>query len=663
MIFGPIDAFGLLKSIVELSASSLSREVKLQKVLDAISKGIESDRCLFLGPEKIVKDGLLFRLGQEKKNLWVDEDSPISEEEFHGEEKSLLSPAFACIPLYDETSFEGVFYVGFLKKRAFSSLEVDLLLLIAREMESTIRMDVLHRKAKQNLIELTALRETGKAIASPMTESEMSSMVQDHEKRVKQLSTLWELNKALLTTVHFNRIVHMILTAITIGDGLGFNRAMLFLVNEKNRVLEGTMAVGPNSAEEAGRIWSTLSQRKGNPSELIAQIESCTENHSDLNSLVKGLQIPLDHEQCILSRTVLEGRPFNVRVPQAREGWLQTRCERGCHLSSEVGCYVSEHLSQNPNIYAFATVPVWGKGKVVGVILVDNFFNRNPIEDEDIHYLAMFSSQAGLAIENAVLYRNLEEVHQELKETQAFLVHQEKMAALGELSTSIAHEIRNPLVSVGGFARRLDRSTPANAPEKRYTETIVKEVERLEKILTDVLAYTHEESGTVKELDLREILKESLDMISGRMNKEGIQIVKDFPEKLPWVKGDSYQLKQAFFNLLNNAYESMNGKGTLSIRLHPLSRNGSSFVRAEVGDTGAGIDSEDLPNIFNPFYTTKANRLGLGLPVIHKIVTFHQGQIEVDNRPGEGVTFIITLPVKDTAPMKEKTHEEDPGRR
>ncbi len=786
----PIDAYGLLKSIVELSISSLSREVKLLRMLDASSKGFESDRCLLLGPEKILKDGLLFRLGQEKKALWVDEDSPFSGEELQGEEKKLLCPAFACIPLYDEASFEGVFYIGFLKKRAFSSLEIDLLLLIAREMESAIRKDALLCKAEQNFIELNALHEMEKAVTLPlkleelfegivttglkmlkakggvlrveerrtgelmvqcsiggyhqhpldeeiakrvlssrtplclsrsgeepsflsllcvpllskgkslgtltfyekeaepskfderdlelllimtnqiscvienaMAHNEISSMIQDHEKRVKQLSTLWELNKALLVTVHFNRIVHMILTAITIGDGLGFNRAMLFLVNEKSRVLEGTMAVGPNSAEEAGRIWSTLSQKKGNPSELVAQIETSTENHSELNSLVKGLQIPLDHEQCILSRTVLEGRPFNIRVPQAGEGWLQTRCERGCHLSSAVGCYVSEHLSENPKVYAFATVPLWGKGKVVGVILVDNFFNQNPIEDEDIHYLTMFSSQAGLAIENAVLYRNLKEVHQELKETQAFLVHQEKMAALGELSTSIAHEIRNPLVSIGGFARRLNRAMSAEVPEKRYTQTIVKEVERLEKILTDILTYTHEQSGTIKELDLREVIEESLGMISGGGNNGGIQLVKEFSEKLPQVKGDSYQLKHAFFNLINNAYESMNGKGTLSIRMHPFLKNGSSFVRVEVGDTGVGIDSEDLDNIFNPFYTTKTNRLGLGLPIIHKIVTFHQGQIEVDNRPGRGVTFIITFPVMEAVPKKEKTHEEDPGRR
>ena len=768
------DGYDLLKATIELSTSSLPIETKLERMLQSITDGFQSDRSLHLRPEAILKEGFLYRVAERRKPLWVDEETPFQEERVLAEERDLLCSSFACIPLSDETSFHGIFYIGFSKGRKFSSGEVDLLLLLAKEIGAAIRNDQLQRVAEETISELTALHEMGKVVASTlkleelfelilttgrkilkakggvlrieeagtgelrvecrigdyhqtpldermahrvyfsrtplslsrkgrvkpflsllcvpliskdrsfgtlafydkesdpsrfderdlrllltmanqmscaienaMTHHKISVMAQDHEKSVRQLSMLMELNRALLTTVNFERIVHMTLTAITIGDGLGFNRAMLFLVNDKDRVLEGTMAVGPNSAEEAGEIWSALSQRKGNPSELIAQIESSTENHSVLNSMVKGIQIPLEHEQCILSRTVLEGRPFNIGVPHDEEEWLQTRCERGCHLGSEVGCYVSEHLSRDPKIYAFATIPLWGKGKVIGVILVDNLYNRNPITEENIRYLAMFSNQAGLAIENAMLYRNLEEVHQELKEAQTFLVHQEKLAALGELSTSIAHEIRNPLVSIGGFARRLDRTLPADASEKRYTQTIVKEVGRLEKILSHILTYTHEEAMAPKELDLREVMEESLSMISEGLRSGVIQLDKEFSEKVPGVKGDYYQLKQAFFNLISNAYESMNGKGKLSIRIHPLLKNGSSFVRVEVEDTGAGIDPEDLRHIFNPFYTTKDNRLGLGLPIIHKIVTFHQGQIEVNNHPGKGVTFLLTLPAQE----------------
>jgi signal transduction histidine kinase len=313
---------------------------------------------------------------------------------------------------------------------------------------------------------------------------------------------------------------------------------------------------------------------------------------------------------------------------------------------------VGEHLSRDPRIYSFATVPLLGKGKVIGVILVDNLFNQNPITEEDVHFLSMFANQAGLAIENARLYRHLEEVHQELKETQTFLVHLEKMVALGEMSTAIAHEIKNPLTSIGGFARRLDRTLPEESQEKKYSQTIFKEVSRLEKILNDLLNYTRDESLAFKELDLRDVLEESLSMAAEEIRSGRIQLVKEYGEEIPKVMGDSHQLKQTFFNLIHNACQAMaestrieNEKGILYVRVHPFSKNGSLYMRVEVEDTGKGIDPENLHNIFNPFYSTKESSLGLGLPIVHKIVTSHRGQIEVDNHPGKGVNFIITLPI------------------
>jgi two-component system sensor histidine kinase HydH len=744
----------------------------LDRILQSVSGVFQPDRCLFLNPEKIEKNGFLSRLVSEKKPLWVEEGVSFQKENVLPEEDDLVCPTFACIPLVDETSFQGILYLGFSRPRRFSPQEVDLLLSIGEVMGAAIRTDALRLRAEETLSELTALSEMGNALTStlkvenlfqllvrtglkvlkargavlriedrrtgelkikitqgdyhqsPLDEkiarrvfhtrtplafnhsgeekpsfsilcapflskgrtfgtlafydkdsysskfderdfqlllmmanqmssavenalihSETSEMAQDHEKKVKELSTLWELNKALLTTVNLERILHLTLTAITIGEGLKFNRAMLFLANEKAHLLEGTMAVGPDSAEEAGRIWDSLSQRKGTLSDTVTQLYP--QGHSLLNSIVKEIQIPLEREQCILSRTLLEGRPFNIRFPQSEESWIQTRCERGCDLGSEVGCYVGEHLGRSPRVYSFATVPLMGKGKVIGVILVDNLYNRNPITEEDIHFLSMFANQAGLAIENAILYRNLEEVHQELRETQTYLVHLEKMVALGEMSTAIAHEIKNPLTSIGGFARRLDRTIREESQEKKYTQTIIKEVGRLEKILNDLLNYTREESSGFKELDLREILDESLSMVPEGIRSAGIQLIKEYEEEIPKIMGDSHQLKQTFFNLINNACQAIKEKGTLFLRVHPYSKNGSPRIRVEVEDTGKGIDPENLHNIFNPFYSTKESSLGLGLPIVYKIITFHRGQIEVDNHPGRGVNFIITLPVSE----------------
>jgi signal transduction histidine kinase len=765
------DAYELLKKAIHLSTSPLSIKEKLDQMLEAIRDAFGADETLLLRREKIVENGLLFRLALEKKPFWFDEESPLPEDRVYPNERELLHPPFACIPLYEKDTFLGMLYIGFPKNRKISSKEMDLLLLITEEMGEAIQLSHLFQKVEQTSSELSALHEMGKvaastlkleellestvrtglkilgatggvlriedkktkelkvqwsygdyhnhlldekiakrvfmtqtpfllnhfgkenpihsilcvplrskervlgtlafydkdsdpskfsetdfrllliianqmsfAIENAMTHYETSQMAQEKERRVRELTILWELSKALLTTVNFEHIIQMTLTAITIGAGLGFNRAMLFMVNDKIRLLQGTMAVGPDNAEEAGRIWNDLSQKKGNLSDLVGQLHLSLDRNSTLNAMVTKIQIPLELEGCILSKTVLEGRPFNVQFPQGEETWIPTECERGCHLSSEVGCHIGKHLSNDPKVYSFATVPLWGKGKVIGVILVDNLYNQNPITDQDIQILTMFSTQAGLAIENAILYRNLEEVHQALKETQAYLLHQEKMAALGKLSSTIAHEIRNPLVSIGGFARRLYRSMPDEAPEKRYTQTIMVEVSRLEKLLSDLLNYTRDESLAFQEIDLREILEESLSMVSEKFNGGKIELTKQYAEGLHKVMGDHQQLIQVFSNLFNNAYEAMKGKGELSLRVLRISKNGSSFIRIEVENTGSGIDPENLHNIFNPFYSTKDSGLGLGLPLVYKIIASHRGQIEVDNHPGEGVTFIVTLP-------------------
>jgi two-component system sensor histidine kinase HydH len=784
-MFNPLLTCDLLKSIVQLSTSSIPIQVKLDQILQSISGAFQANRCFLLRPERIEKSAFFSRLVSEKKPLWVEEGNFFRKENVLLEEEDLLCPTFACIPLVDETSSQGILYIGFSISRRFSPEEVDLLLLIGEAIGGAIRNEDLHHKADETISELTALYEMGNAVTStlklknlfelivvtglrilkakggvlrvedrrtgelevkwkvgdyhqnpfdekialrvfhsqtplslnPSAEEglpfpvlcapflskgrafgtlafydkdsdstrfdekdfqlllmmanqmssaidnalihyETSEMAQEHEKRAKELSTLWELNKALLTTVNYDRILQLTLTAITIGEGLKFNRAMLFLVNEKDYTLEGAMAVGPDSAEEAGRIWNSFPQKRGTLSDLVTQLPP--EGHSALNSIVKEIQIPLEQESCLLSRTVLEGKPFNTQFLRSKEGWLQTRCERGCHLGSEVGCYVGEHLSRDPRVYSFATVPLWGKGRVIGVILVDNLYNQNPITEEDVHFLSTFANQAGLAIENALLYRNLEEIHQELKETQNQLVHREKMVALGELSNSIAHEIKNPLVSIGGFARRLYRAIPEDAPEKRYTQTIMIEVARLEKILRDIFNYTHDETIAFKECDLRKIVEESISMSQERADDERVELVKEISEEVPKINGDSHQLKQVFSNLIHNAYQAMRGQGTLSLRLHPISKNGSSYVRVEVEDTGGGIDPENLHNIFNPFYTTKDSSLGLGLPILHKIITSHRGQIEVDNKPGLGVNFMITLPAFERGrESKDKVVEVD----
>jgi two-component system, NtrC family, sensor histidine kinase HydH len=622
---GQPHAYNLLKKFLHLSTSSLPIETKLEEILHSISEAFRSDQCFVVRADQIGPGGFFSRVASEKKDVWTEEETSIRKNQVLPEEERFLCSALTCFLLSAQDSFQGIFCLGFSARRDFLPEEVDLLLLLAKGIGGLLRNEALRSEAEQTIAKTFRL-------------------AQNHEKSVKRLSTLCELNKTLLTTVQFERILDLALTAITIGEGLGFNRAMLFLVDEKRRALKGTIAVGPDSAQEASRIWEALSYAKGSPSMMIPHLDPPPKNTSQLDRLVKDIEIPLDCDQCVLAKTVLEGRPFHIRVPQSEEGLLRTGCEGRCCLNSLVGCYGGRFFSSDPKSYVFATVPLWGKGRVIGVVLVDNLYNQNPIEDEDLQFLSMFANQAGLAIENTLLYRNLEEVHQELKEAQSLIVHQEKMVALGELSNTIAHEIKNPLTVIGGFARRLGRTMAAESPEKRYAKTIIQEVARLEKVLNDINHYTHAEAVTFVPQDLSRLLEDSLSLVENEFGPGKLQLVKEFATGVPEILGDYHQLKYAFYNLIKNACESMDEKGTLSIRLYPYSRNGTAYARLEVNDTGGGINPEKLPNIFNPFYSTKRSSSGLGLPIVHKVIVFHQGQIEVDNHPGEGVTFIITFP-------------------
>ena len=201
-----------------------------------------------------------------------------------------------------------------------------------------------------------------------------------------EFSLLYEISNAIRTTLNLDQILYIILTALTSHEGLGFNRAMLFLVNEKENVLEGVMGIGPHSAEEAGKIWQYISQSNKTLDEFIASYDTFKKDpESKLNSIVKGIKIPLREDMGILVLTILEGMPFEITTQEAKK-------------------LVDTNTQKALNTDFFVTVPLKAKDKVLGAILVDNIFNKKPITKADVKMLTMFANHAGLAIENSRLY-------------------------------------------------------------------------------------------------------------------------------------------------------------------------------------------------------------------------------------------------------------------
>ncbi|MCX5908111.1 MAG: ATP-binding protein, partial [Deltaproteobacteria bacterium] len=399
----------------------------------------------------------------------------------------------------------------------------------------------------------------------------------------------------------------------------GFDRAALFLVNEKENIIEGIMGIGARDLEE------TESWRKKVDEKLVffPEWEIPPEMEKTLYDLqVRQTRISLNEKHSILVKTILEKHSYNVDEDEAPPAGHND-------VFHWFGCP------------AFASIPLIAKGKAIGVIGVDNFFTDRPITPTHIGFLTLLANQAALAIENTRLYGNLQEINTQLLQTQTRLIQSEKLAAMGEMVASITHEIKNPLVSVGGFARRLDRNLPEGSPEKKYVNIILKEVKRLENFLNETLTYSREPTQISEPHDLNRILEDSLSVFDVEFQEKRIALKKELPPHLPSLFGDAQQVKQVFINLILNALQAMGQDGVFTVKTSHQCRNSRHYLEVELGDTGGGIDREVLDNIFNPFFTTKAEGTGLGLAIVHKIITQHHGEIEVANHPGEGTTFLV----------------------
>ncbi len=232
----------------------------------------------------------------------------------------------------------------------------------------------------------------------------------------------------------------------------------------------------------------------------------------------------------------------------------------------------------------------------------------------------------------------------DFKELEDRFYESQKLAAVGQLSAGIAHEVRNPLSSIKMSLQILEkRMNPAGNDLKRF-HIARKEVEHLEKLVSDILVFAKPTEPEMHLADLNMCLEYSLAMAEREVEVKKIEVQTQFDDRLPLVPFDSSMLQQAFLNLYLNAIDAMEESGTLTIRTG-LSE-GQEKVIVEIADNGAGIDETALSHVFNPFFTTKKYGTGLGLSQVKKIIDQHRGSIEVQSRKGEGTRVIVALPAK-----------------
>jgi signal transduction histidine kinase len=289
-------------------------------------------------------------------------------------------------------------------------------------------------------------------------------------------------------------------------------------------------------------------------------------------------------------------------------------------------------------------LPIKYKGNITGVLEVLNKRGPRSFDDRDLEVLSIAANQIGIAMENAKLYSRLKEkftlTQSELKKSQEKLIRSERLAALGQLSQGIAHAVRNPVMSIGGFARRLKKKLPGDATMTGYIDMVIEETSRLEMLVKDVWTYTSMPEPKLKQVKMSALLERVIEKWEQEKRPENIKInVEPIPEN-PAVSIDMELMVKALGNLLQNAEEALPGAGIISVSACWE----DIWIVISVKDSGTGIASKDLPLVFDPFFTTKTHGSGLGLTTVNRIVSGHCGEVKIVSERGSGTEVKIYFP-------------------
>jgi two-component system sensor histidine kinase HydH len=240
-----------------------------------------------------------------------------------------------------------------------------------------------------------------------------------------------------------------------------------------------------------------------------------------------------------------------------------------------------------------------------------------------------------------ILFRDMTEVQNLKREVETT----QRLASLGRLAAGIAHEIRNPLSSIKGFATYFRDRYRENPEDQKTAQIMVQEVERLNRVIGELLEFARPVAVKPKPTSMNRLIQHSLRMIEGQARENNIKINTSLSPDLKYFPLDQDRINQVLLNLYLNAMEAMGKGGTLSVSLSRDFETGGIII--SISDTGKGIDKKDMDHIFDPYFTTKQSGTGLGLAIVHKIVSSHKGEVKVTSSPGRGTTVMIVLPPTD----------------
>jgi len=457
---------------------------------------------------------------------------------------------------------------------------------------------------------------------------------QSLENRVLELTILHDVSRALQKTVDEMKALYIILVGVTAGWGLGFNRAFILLLDEGENTLQGRLAIGPETPEEALSIWQAMKEKHESLGELLDSIYQAADIKKDkwINELAARIRVPLNNQDHPL-----------VRILRSHEA-----CRAFHGMFMPHGFPVGDELTRLFGTDEFAVAPLFLADKDLGLLIADNAIAHAPIDDSSLGLLEIYAQEASAAIQNTRLYRRLseeirvsEERNVTLRASQEQLLQAERITTMGRLATLLAYRIRAPLATIGGFARRLARTMPAEDPRREEMEVILSQVDRLERLIGEVLAYRRISRPEFQPADVNALIRSVLITMHDDLQRSAVRTVLRLKPDLPPIRIDELQVRQALMNLVGNALEAMPAGGTLTL----ATSSDTDSLEIEVTDTGAGIPKENWNKLFKPFFTTKTTGTGLGLAIVSQVADAHRGSLRFKSAPGAGSSFYLRLAI------------------
>jgi PAS domain S-box-containing protein len=596
--------------------------------------------------------------------------------------------------------------------------------------------------------------------------------IKNYQDLLRQYNILNQISRTVSSTLDLNKILRIILTGVTFGDGFGFNRAFLFLIDREEKNLIGRMAIGPSSNKEAWMVWGEIQQSSFSLEEYLNSEKFDNQNRaSALDDEIKKMRIPLIKGK-ELFLCMEDGTPRNVNLETGSNVWDDT-------LQITDPSRIEPGLLGYLDYPKFCIIPLISRTKKVGTLIVDNKFNHREITKADIDFLSMLGQFAASSIRNTLIYNDLKDSLEALAKlnskleflkeynekiiesipvsiivldhdfkvtlcnsnseklmgrTKEYLIGKKikkglvsldeqdlydeaervmqdkraegfykttvtfggkksneiydimlvpfkfsaetpegvvviienmtktvkleqslseakRLSELGRLSATVAHEIRNPLIAIGGYVNRV---------KKKYTETgqvneenlniIINEVARLEKIVNEILDYAAERRVEHSEINIGKVLQEVISLAQAAAEQKNVDIVIEcgsdsISTREIIMNGNADNLKQAFLNVFNNAIEASETRDQVKICVQLEEDEDGKYITVRVNNRTLLSSEEEVYNIFLPFYTTKSRGSGLGLTITKRIIEQHSGKIDVVSNIDIGTTFTIKLPL------------------